>query len=149
MTIIESVKHCYKNYAVFNGRAKRPEYWFFALYYFLISVCLSILDIAIFPRNDVGVLSLIFAILNLLPYIAVTCRRLHDTNRSGWWQGLPIAVMFSAALLTIISETLLTIISETLLMIGVIGGIGTAIMLIVWLATIGDSAKNRFGPSIR
>jgi uncharacterized membrane protein YhaH (DUF805 family) len=49
--------------------------------------------------------------------------------------------MFSAALLTIISETLL--------MIGVIGGIGTAIMLIVWLATIGDSAKNRFGPSIR
>jgi len=141
MTIIESVKHCYKNYAVFNGRAKRPEYWFFALYYFLISVCLSILDIAIFPRNDVGVLSLIFAILNLLPYIAVTCRRLHDTNRSGWWQGLPIAVMFSAALLTIISENLL--------MIGVIGGIGTAIMLIVWLATIGDSAKNRFGPSIR
>jgi uncharacterized membrane protein YhaH (DUF805 family) len=141
MTIIDSIKHCYKNYAVFNGRAKRPEFWFFALYSFLIAVCLSILDMAIFPRNDVGVLSLIFTILNILPYIAVTCRRLHDTNRSGWWQGLPYAVMLLGGFLTVISETLL--------MIGVVGGIGTGIMLIVWLATIGDSAKNRFGPSIR
>lgn len=141
MTIVESVKHCYKNYAVFNGRAKRPEFWFFYLYYFLITVSLSILDMAIFPRNDVGVLSLIFTFLNILPYVAVTCRRLHDTNRSGWWQGLPFAVIFLAALLITISETLF--------MIGVVGGIGTGIMLIVWLATIGDIAKNRFGPSIR
>jgi uncharacterized membrane protein YhaH (DUF805 family) len=43
----------------------------------------------------------------------------------------------------------LTIISETLLIIGIVAGIGTWIMIIVWLATIGDSAKNRFGPSIR
>jgi uncharacterized membrane protein YhaH (DUF805 family) len=43
----------------------------------------------------------------------------------------------------------LTIISETLLMIGIVAGIGTVIMIIVWLATIGDSTKNRFGPSIR
>jgi hypothetical protein len=43
----------------------------------------------------------------------------------------------------------LTIISETLLIIGIVAGIGTGIMLIVWLATIGDSTKNGFGPSIR
>lgn len=138
MTIIKSVKHCYKNYAVFSGRAKRPEFWFFALYSFLIAVCLTILDMAIFPRNEIGVLSLIFTILNILPYIAVTCRRLHDTNRSGWWQGLPYVVMFLGGFLTVISETLL--------MIGIVGGIGTGIMLIVWLATIGDNNKNRFGP---
>jgi uncharacterized membrane protein YhaH (DUF805 family) len=138
MTIIESVKYCYKNYAVFSGRAKRPEFWFFALYSFLITVCLTILDIAIFPRNEVGVLSLIFTILNMLPYIAVTCRRLHDTNRSGWWQGLPYAVMLLGGFLTVISETLL--------IIGIVGSIGTGIMLIVWLATISDSNKNRFGP---
>ena len=64
---------------------------------------------AIFPRNEVGVLSLIFTVLTFLPYISVTCRRLHDTNRSGWWQGLPYAVMLLAGVLTIISETLLII----------------------------------------
>ena len=141
MTLLEAIKICFQNYVVFNGRAKRAEFWFFFLFSFLGVICLSILDMAIFPRNDVGVLSLIFTVLTFLPYISVTCRRLHDTNRSGWWQGLPYAVMLLAGVLTIISETLL--------IIGIVAGIGTGIMIIVWLATIGDSTKNRFGPSIR
>jgi len=141
MTLLETIKICFQNYVVFNGRAKRAEFWYFFLFSFLGAICLSILDMAIFPRNEVGVLSLIFTVLTFLPYISVTCRRLHDTNRSGWWQGLPYAVMLFAGFLTIISETLL--------IIGIVACIGTGIMLIVWLATIGDSTKNRFGPSIR
>ena len=141
MNLLDSIKICFQKYVVFNGRAKRTEFWFFFLFSFLGAICLSILDMAIFPRNEVGVLSLIFTVLTFLPYISVTCRRLHDTNRSGWWQGLPYAVMLFAGFLTIISETLL--------IIGIVAGIGTGIMIIVWLATIGDSAKNRFGPSIR
>ena len=141
MNLLDSIKICFQKYVVFNGRAKRTEFWFFLLFSFLGAICLSILDMAIFPRNEVGVLSLIFTVLTFLPYISVTCRRLHDTNRSGWWQGLPYAVMLLAGVLTIISETLL--------IIGIVAGIGTGIMIIVWLATIGDSAKNRFGPSIR
>jgi uncharacterized membrane protein YhaH (DUF805 family) len=141
MTLLETIKICFQNYVAFNGRAKRAEFWYFFLFSFLGAICLSILDMAIFPRNEVGVLSLIFTVLTFLPYISVTCRRLHDTNRSGWWQGLPYAVMLFAGFLTIISETLL--------IIGIVAGIGTGIMLIVWLATIGDSTKNRFGPSIR
>ena len=141
MTLLESIKICFQKYVAFNGRAKRTEFWYFFLFTCLGAICLSILDMAIFPRNEVGVLSLIFTVLTFLPYISVTCRRLHDTNRSGWWQGLPYAVMLFAGFLTIISETLL--------IIGIVAGIGTGIMLIVWLATIGDSTKNRFGPSIR
>jgi uncharacterized membrane protein YhaH (DUF805 family) len=141
MTLLESIKICFQKYVAFNGRAKRTEFWYFFLFTCLGAICLSILDMAIFPRNEVGVLSLIFTVLTFLPYISVTCRRLHDTNRSGWWQGLPYAVMLFAGFLTIISETLL--------MIGIVAGIGTGIMLIVWLATIGDGTKNRFGPSIR
>jgi uncharacterized membrane protein YhaH (DUF805 family) len=77
-----------KKYAVFSGRARRKEYWYFVLFNILISIGLTIVDMVIGTYNDVmgvGVLYGLYSLAVLIPGIAVSVRRLHDTNRSGWW----------------------------------------------------------------
>jgi uncharacterized membrane protein YhaH (DUF805 family) len=77
-----------KKYAVFSGRSRRKEYWYFVLFVIIISTVLNIIDglIGAYARTaGVGLLSSIFSLAILIPSIAVTVRRLHDTDRSGWW----------------------------------------------------------------
>jgi uncharacterized membrane protein YhaH (DUF805 family) len=77
-----------KKYAEFNGRARRKEYWYFVLFNILISIALAIIDNATGSLNakaGVGLFGTIYALGVLLPSIAVSVRRLHDTGRSGWW----------------------------------------------------------------
>ena len=77
-----------KKYAVFDGRAQRAEYWYFALFSIIISIVLVIVDGATGSFNEetgFGLLSGIYTLAILIPTIAVGIRRLHDTNRSGWW----------------------------------------------------------------
>ena len=77
-----------KKYAVFSGRSRRKEYWYFALFVIIISTVLNIIDglIGAYDRTaGVGLLSSIFSLAILIPSIAVTVRRLHDIDRSGWW----------------------------------------------------------------
>ncbi|MFT3666502.1 DUF805 domain-containing protein [Piscinibacter sp.] len=71
-----------KKYADFSGRARRKEYWMFILIYVLIAVVVGFLDGML---GDKSILSGLLAIGLLLPSLAVTVRRLHDTDRSGWW----------------------------------------------------------------
>jgi uncharacterized membrane protein YhaH (DUF805 family) len=77
MTFIEAVKICFSKYADFNGCASRPEFWWWVLFTFLAAAALQS-----FSRD----LSGLFSIGTCLPSIAVTARRLHDTDRSGWLQ---------------------------------------------------------------
>ena len=76
-----------KKYAVFDGRARRSEYWYFVLFSLIVSVVLSLFDgiIGTLTGLQVGPLGSIYGLAVLLPSIAVAVRRLHDTNRSGWW----------------------------------------------------------------
>ena len=78
-----------KKYTVFDGRARRKEFWMFALFSTIISIILSIIDRIIgtdFGGNSSsGWLSTIYSLAVLLPTIGVGIRRMHDTNRSGWW----------------------------------------------------------------
>lgn len=76
-----------KKYAVFGGRARRAEYWNFVLFNFIISVLLTLLDkpIGTQSHSGVGLLGSLYNLAVLLPSLAVTIRRLHDTSRSGWW----------------------------------------------------------------
>jgi len=77
-----------KKYAVFEGRAQRAEYWYFVLFTILISIVLAFIDIATGSFNEqagIGMLGGIYALAVLIPSIAVGVRRLHDTNRTGWW----------------------------------------------------------------
>ena len=77
-----------KNYVGFNGRARRREYWFFTLFSFLMTIALSILDLIIFNLSSETVLGMFtgaYALAVIIPTLAVTFRRLHDTGKSGWW----------------------------------------------------------------
>ncbi|MCT7466485.1 DUF805 domain-containing protein [Aliarcobacter cryaerophilus] len=80
--------HCLKNYATFSGRATRSEYWYFTLFYILIIISLTIFDEITGTYDEVsgfGLTSLIFSLAMFIPSLAVFVRRLHDTNRTGWW----------------------------------------------------------------
>ena len=80
--------HVLKNYATFSGRARRKEYWMFFLISALISIVLTLLDILLGTYSveyEAGFFSGLYSLLVLIPGIAVGVRRLHDTNRSGWW----------------------------------------------------------------
>lgn len=71
-----------KKYAVFEGRARRTEYWMFALFNLIISIVLGVIDGA---AGSSGALSGVYALAVLLPAIGVSIRRLHDVDRTGWW----------------------------------------------------------------
>jgi len=77
MEFSESIKTCFSKYATFSGIASKSEFWWWALFNLIAAVCLSVIN---------EKLSLAFSVATFLPYIAVTARRLHDTDRSGWAQ---------------------------------------------------------------
>ena len=79
-----------KKYAVFSGRARRAEYWYFYLFNFIIGVLFAI-----------GTLGGIYSLAVLIPSIAVTVRRLHDTNHSGWWLLISFIPFFGGIILLI------------------------------------------------
>lgn len=76
-----------KKYAVFSGRARRKEYWMFALFNLIICIVLGVIEAiaGIAPEGDQSVLAGIYSLAVLIPAIAVSVRRLHDTNHSGPW----------------------------------------------------------------
>jgi uncharacterized membrane protein YhaH (DUF805 family) len=76
------------NYANFKGRAQRKEFWMFQLFAFIFVILLIIIDGitgSLDPISGFGLFSGIFTLALIIPTIAVSVRRLHDTGRSGWW----------------------------------------------------------------
>jgi len=109
-----------KKYAVFVGRARRKEYWYFVLFNFLAGIVLALVDGltgTLDPQTGLGMLGSIYALAVLLPTLAVAVRRLHDTDRSGWW-----------------------------LLIGLIPLVG-AIVLIVFMVQDSEPGSNEYGES--
>lgn len=72
-----------KNYTGFSGRARRKEYWMFTLINLIAVTIMGVVDSMIFGQPSV--LYAIYLLATFLPTLAVTMRRLHDTNRTGWW----------------------------------------------------------------
>jgi uncharacterized membrane protein YhaH (DUF805 family) len=110
-----SISTCLSKYATFSGRASRSEYWWFVLFTILVSSVAQILDALLAVSIGIAGLDLIATFALLIPSIAVAARRLHDTDRSGWWQ--------------------------LLLLIPLVGWI----VLLVWYCTRGTVGPNRFG----
>lgn len=81
-----------QKYAVFEGRARRAEYWYFELFTILIALGLGLLEglLGIAPHSDNSILATIFQLIILLPSIGVSIRRMHDVNKSGWYILIPI-----------------------------------------------------------
>jgi len=109
----------WKKFAEFSGRAGRPEYWYFTLFNILAYIILSILDNAVgfssAAAGGVGLFGGIYSLAVLIPSLAVSVRRLHDTGRSGWW-----------------------------ILIGLIPVIG-AIVLLVFMILKSDEGANEYG----
>ena len=114
MDFTQAIRTCLNKYATFTGRAQRSEYWYFFLFLVIVNIVASVLDSAIF--GDISVLYLIATLALLVPSIAAGVRRLHDTDKSGWW-----------------------------LLLGFIPVVG-AIVLIVFFCQRGTVGPNQFGP---
>ncbi|SDJ02299.1 DUF805 domain-containing protein [Lutimaribacter saemankumensis] len=116
----DAVRKCLSNYATFEGRAARSEFWWFTLFLFLGNAVFSILDRILFGGvahgQEISVLGALFSLAVLLPTIAVGVRRLHDLDRTGWWY--------------------------LLVLIPLIGGL----ILLFFFIQKGTSGTNRFGP---
>ena len=98
---------CFMLYAIFSGRAKRAEFWWFFLFLMILGVMTSIIDSTLGTQivtNDMGtitevddqktgIFSTVVQLITFIPGLAVGARRLHDTNRSGWWQLLWIVIL--------------------------------------------------------
>jgi len=117
MGFAEAVTSCFSKYVTFSGRAPRSEFWWYVLFVFIGSIVFSILDATMFSSGmqSVGFLGLLWTLVTLLPSISVAVRRLHDTNRSGWWYWLFLVPLIGF------------------------------IILIIWFASVGSSGSNRFG----
>lgn len=126
MSLGDAITTCFRKYAVFSGRATRPEYWYFVLFMYLLWIPLFIWFFSTaslatwdsesdFPAGLAAVFLMVWLAL-LLPAWAVTVRRLHDSGHSGWF-----------ILITLVP---------------LVGGI----VLLVTLAADGNYGPNRFGP---
>ena len=114
MELVESAKRNLTTgtYAQFSGRASRSEYWWFIVASTLLLLVAVVIDVA----SGSAVLTTLAYLFLIIPGIAVSVRRLHDTNRSGWY-----------------------------LLLNFIPFVGT-ILIFVWSVTPGDKKVNQFGP---
>lgn len=127
MNFVDAVRSGFNNYANFSGRALRSEYWWWVVFVWIAGIVANIIDralgLTIYTTNMNGIeqgsgpIAAIVGLALLIPGLAVLVRRLHDTDRSGWWFWLVI--------------------------IPIIGWI----VLIVFLATSGTPGPNKYGPS--
>lgn len=81
MSFVDAVRSVLTQYAVFSGRSRRSEYWWYTLFAVVVSLVASQIDAALGSQ----VVSIVLALALLLPGLGVSIRRLHDTGRSGWW----------------------------------------------------------------
>ena len=95
MSFIQSVETCLKKYVDFNGKASRSEYWWFFLFNFLVVTVGAIADAILLgtSSDSTGIIQLLVTFGLLLPGLAVGARRLHDINKSGWWQLIYLTII--------------------------------------------------------
>ena len=104
MGFIEALEALIKKAFNFSDRASRSEFWFGVLWIVIILVIAQFLDVMLFKVKFTDPkaffpLYTVFALLLLIPNISVIARRLHDTNRSGWWLLLVFTVIGAIPLL--------------------------------------------------
>jgi uncharacterized membrane protein YhaH (DUF805 family) len=131
----QAISVVFSKYATFEGRARRSEYWWWVLFQFLASLLTCWIPLI----NAIASLAL------LLPTLAVGIRRLHDTNRSGWYVLLPLAplpVLLAGIMMNAESG------SERwgIFAVGGLAMLGLCILNFVWFCTRGTVGANRFGP---
>jgi len=154
---IDWAKRPIEKYADFTGRAPRAEFWWYFLAVIIASIVARIIDniLGMSLMGPYGPLSLILMLGLLVPNIAVAIRRLHDTDRSGWWILLPVvpyclafvlggaAMMGGAASGSAMGMGAGTGIAAIFLLIGA----ACALLLLVFYCLPGTPGDNRYGPN--
>ena len=154
-----------KRYAEFSGRSRRMEYWMFQLFLVIVYVVVMTLMMvvgggALMSGGDptalataggavmiIGLLYLLIALAMFIPTIAVTVRRLHDTNRSGWWILAPLigyVIMFAGGAMVAASPENPGL-GGVLAMIGMIAVLGLGLTLFVFMLLEGTKGPNKYG----
>ncbi|WP_210245218.1 DUF805 domain-containing protein [Martelella alba] len=96
----DAFKLVFSNYANFRDRSSRGAFWYWVLASWIVSVILSMIDYGLLGASDnVGILGGIWSLAIIVPNIAIGARRLHDINRTGWWQLLALTVIGSLVLI--------------------------------------------------
>jgi uncharacterized membrane protein YhaH (DUF805 family) len=155
-----------KRYAEFSGRSRRMEYWMFQLFMFLVYMAMMVLMMivgggAMMTGGDPSAamaaggavliifgLYALFALAMFIPSLAVSVRRLHDTNRSGWWILAPLSgyvIMLIGTVMAAGSPDNPGI-GGILAMIGLIAVIGLGLTLLVFMFLEGTRGPNQYGP---
>ncbi len=134
-------------FATFSGRARRREYWLFFLFTCIVNVAINALSLAVKDSTPftivVSIISIVWGLFIIIPSIAITVRRLHDTNRSGWWYLLSLAaacLLCASILLFVTNNDGPTAIVSLLL--GIVG----YITFFVFLVLPGTKGENDYGP---
>lgn len=112
-SVVENYTNVLKNFSNFSARAGRQEFWMFAAANIAIGMVLAVVD----GITGIPVLGILFGLATLVPGLAVSIRRLHDTDRSGWW-----------------------------LLVGFIPFLG-ALALLYFMICEGTRGNNQFGPA--
>ena len=150
MNPIEAVTSVFRNFANFNGRAQRSEFWWFVLFAFLSQIIL----------NFIPYVGEIYSLLLLLPSLAVTARRLHDTDRTAWWMLLYLIPVLGFIVLVIVALALLGVNAfepweageaewgalGILFLVWLLVSIASWIVLLVFQIMPGTPGPNRHGP---
>lgn len=138
-------KVVFENYANFNGRARRSEYWYFTLFNIIFTSILKILDSLLF--DDIEIIGSIYGLALFIPGLAVSVRRFHDIGKSGWQLLIAYAMIILFAGLAIVGSLAYSFNSSILQFIcfGVILVVG--IWLLVMFCTEGDGFTNKYGPN--
>ncbi|MEH0846156.1 DUF805 domain-containing protein [Micromonospora sp. CPCC 205711] len=105
MSFTAAIRSVLTQYVGFTGRARRSEYWWFTLFNVLVGVAAAILDSVLGTTlgsdGSTGVIGIIVSLALLLPALAVAVRRLHDTDRTGWWLLLGLVPIVGAIVLLV------------------------------------------------
>jgi uncharacterized membrane protein YhaH (DUF805 family) len=96
MNFFEAISSGFRNYFNFSGRAIRSEYWYWTLFATIVSVVINVLDLVLNPGDQMGLSSAINGLVSIalfIPGLAVSVRRLHDIDRTGWWLLLGLTII--------------------------------------------------------
>ena len=103
---LQAFKRAFQKYAVFNGRASRSEYWWWVLANFIVSIILSSISSTAGNNNSLSkiasTLAVVYSLGTIIPNLSITCRRAHDSNKSGYWVlGYTLASIIGSVLLVL------------------------------------------------
>lgn len=152
MSFIDAIGECFFNFMNFRARAARAEYWWWVLFYCVVVLVALILDLVVFGFGNIMPFFIVTYLALIFPSLTVTVRRLHDTNRSGWWLLLLVALCVLTVIAVFVTGAndpstqvssagaILVVVPAILVFLG-------SIVLFIFMLLPSTPGNNRYGPN--